>query len=262
MKIIDANTKEPLFSFENEFVVWALSFNPEKKICAIGVGEDETSKILIINIEDKKIIFSKEQPSEVYSVFFNANNILTYTLANRTFNTINIKEDTIVSSFSLESVIEKTRDEFLFAFACNHNAHKFVFGLSNGDIYITDSLSKRLITSFYNPSEVYSLSLDASGQKLAIGLKNGKFLLLQEYVNFSPNQLFLRKILYLWLQVQKPNRNVTNYQRLLKSISSQFHLNNEDLNQIWNTFSPSLQKDLWGNIRILIKKYGKKVIVA
>ena len=189
-----------------------------------------------------------------------SNDELTYALSNQEVETLNIKTNKEKNINPLNTS-EEHKKEHLLTLAYNKNNNTFALGFSDKNkILIINPLTNKIITSFFNNySPVYSLSFTGDGQRLAAGLKNGTLLILKKHNQITERQHLLHRILYLWLQVEKPDLSIKNPKKLLHTISTKFCLNKIELNKTWTTFSEPIQVNLWYNMNRLIKKYGKKI---
>jgi WD40 repeat protein len=246
IRIITPRTHENQFScaIDTSASVWALSFNDNDEELAIGLDSTKNN-VKVINIKTKKTICDQQISKTVYGISLQ-NNILIYGLANGKLNTINMatqKDDAIFQ-----------KDPWLLSLSCNQNI--CAIGSSQNSIEFIDLLAKKAFFAFYTLSNIYALSYGHDGKQLAVGLENGTLLILQKYQP-SPRQRLLRKILFLWTQVEKPNKNIIKPAQLLATIINKFNLNKTEVTTTWETFPPGLQTYLWNRISSIIQKRGK-----
>lgn len=242
--------------------IWALSFAPNNKYLAIGHGYSKNGhrNVRVINIKNKKIIFSQKIADYIYGVILHSNNSLSYSMLNNTVCTINIKTKKIH-----DNLYQTTNIDHLLALSYDNN-NRYALGFrkknkenthhNEGYLHIVDQITKNIIFSFCTSAPIYSLSFSYDKKQLAVGLNNGLLLILQKHIA-TPEQRLLREILFLWTQVEKPDKNITEPTQLLATIINKFNLNKTEVTTTWDTFPPDLQAYLWNRISSIIKKYGK-----
>ena len=181
-------------------------------------------------------------------------------MLNNTVCTINIKTKKIH-----DNLYQTTNIDHLLALSYDNN-NRYALGFrkknkenthhNEGYLHIVDQITKNIIFSFCTSAPIYSLSFSYDKKQLAVGLNNGLLLILQKHIA-TPEQRLLREILFLWTQVEKPDKNITEPTQLLATIINKFNLNKTEVTTTWDTFPPGLQAYWWKRISSIIQKYGK-----
>src|SRR5437762_4501621 len=177
--------------------VWALSFNDNDQELAIGLDSTKNN-VKIINIKTEETVYDQQISKTVYGISLQ-NNVLIYGLANGKIKTINMETQK-------DDAIFFQTYPWLLSLSCNQNT--CAIGSSRKSIKFIDLLTKKAFFYFRTFRNVYALSYDRDGKQLAVGLENGTLLILQKHLP-TPQQRLLRRILFLWTQVEKRNKNIT-----------------------------------------------------
>jgi WD40 repeat protein len=270
IKVITTDTHKKIFSyFTKNKTIWALSFDLDNKYLAIGHGKKKKPKknLRVIDIQKRKIdtqetrtVFYQILPERVYGVYLHPNNLLSYSLASNKLYTVNFVtrniEDSLYNVENSDKILALSYDNnnrFALGAFYKHNSP-----INNGYGYvrIIDKITKNIINHFYTLAAVYALAFTHDTNQLAVGLDNGILLIMQKHIP-TIQQCMLRRIIFLWLQVEKPDKTIGTSLKLLNTIAHTYNLDEKELIVIWNSFPENLRAYLWCTINKLIQKYGK-----
>ena len=129
---------------------------------------------------------------------------------------------------------------------------------------------KELLRIMYD-TDVTSAYFNDMGTEIVVATDDGKIQILAKYYTNNLQQIFLKKLIDLWLQLEKPDKSIDSPEKLLKIIANLLwcgsqELNSDwkelncdwkDLHNIWLSFPKYMQISLWSLTDKKIQKYGK-----
>lgn len=119
---------------------------------------------------------------------------------------------------------------------------------------IFDLQTQRKI-AFFNHSGHLS-QVDDIGKKFIV-YSCQKVDLFERYDDYTINQVTLKNALLTWLLIEKPNKQINTFAKLLEDIAIKCEISAQKLHKIWKTFPKAMQAAIWRTMLYRIKKYGK-----
>lgn len=246
--IIDLVTEETIYNCIN-----CIPCNPvcslalDKKNEHIAIGR-ENKEIEIHSIKEQKTIFSYKPSKKPYALSFLSKDKLVIGYDRGKIDIIDFTKNTR-ECFA-------TTTSGLFSLAINKELEIFAIGLKNGSVQIFDQKGTNLLMSTDFKSDIYSLSFDTKGERLAIGTDDHYVRILEQF-HPTADQLMLRHLIHLFFRVKKLNKDTIKRPHcLLYVIGTVLRLDSTELIHTWNTFPKKMQTAIWKKISNLINEYG------
>jgi hypothetical protein len=95
------------------------------------------------------------------------------------------------------------------------------------------------------------------GTEIVVGTDKGKIQILAKYYTNNLQQILLKKLLHVWLQLEKPSKQINSPGKLLKTIAKLLWCNREELRRTWLSFPENMRKAIWLSMYKKIQTYGK-----
>jgi hypothetical protein len=106
-------------------------------------------------------------------------------------------------------------------------------------------------------SSVVSAWFNEMGTEIAVATEDGKIRILAKYHTDNLPQILLKKLLHLWLQLEKPDKEIDSSEKLLEKIAQLLSCKWQALHDAWVSFPEYMQTALWLSTHKKIQKYGK-----
>jgi WD40 repeat protein len=131
----------------------------------------------------------------------------------------------------------------------------------DGLISMFDATTGQCLYSLFFDEWTRTLCFDKNNKRLVVG-SGERYLersirVINQYNNFTLEQLMLRKIMNIWLQVKKPNRGIDSEKKLLKNIAQLFFLDGKELHRVWKSFPSFMRTVIKKGMLKRIQKHGK-----
>jgi WD40 repeat protein len=107
--------------------------------------------------------------------------------------------------------------------------------------------------------DLMSVCFDGVGNRVAVGSPDITRIIAQ-YDNYTLDQLMLRKIMYLWLQLKKPKSNICSVEKVFKNIACLLRLDRKELDTVWSSFPEFMQVAIAETILTKIACYKQQFI--
>lgn len=115
---------------------------------------------------------------------------------------------------------------------------------------------KELLRIVYDAC-VRDATFNFQGTEIVVGTKKGRIQVLARYDKYNLQQLLLKKLLHVWLQVEKPNKNISAPEELLHSVATLLCCDRQELHNAWASFPENMRNAVWLSMYKKIQKYGK-----
>lgn len=246
--IIDLVTEETILNW--------ISCTPHNNVCSLALDKKnqliaigrENEEIEINSIKKQKTIFSYKSLKKPYALSFLNKDKLVVGYNDGNIDIINYTKNT------KENFVTTTIG--LFSFAINKELKIFAIGLEDGKVQIFDQKGTNLLMSADFKSPIYSLSFDAKGEQLAIGIDDHNVKVLKQF-HPTTDQLMLRQLIHLFFKVKKLNKDTIKHPHdLLYLIGTVLRLDSTELINMWNTLPEKMQLAIWKKTTNLINEYG------
>ncbi len=237
-----ANGKE-LFSFTHKCFVMSFCFNHDGNLLATASAREAR----IFDLANNKELFLFQHNNPVDSVCFNydGHQLATGSKGVRIFDLADGKELFLFQH-------NKTVDSVCFS----HDDNRLAMA-SSKKTQIFDPIDNKELFSFEQDYDIYSTGcFNYIGNRLVMA-SGGKALIFTRYTALVFKQILLKKIITLWLCVEKPSKKIVSVSLLFKALQSKFRLDLQELCDTWKTFSEFMQLAIWRSIEYKIKQYGK-----
>lgn len=143
----------------------------------------------------------------------------------------------------------------------NNDGTLLAVALYDGNILVLDPVDGHCFYSLFFDEWMRALCFDHDGKRLVVGSNpyyTDKIIrIINRYDDFTIDQLMLRTLMELWLQVQKPKKNSKSARTLFKNMAQLFHLDKQELNQVWLTFPEFMRVAITKTMTTRIAKYAK-----
>jgi WD40 repeat protein len=125
-----------------------------------------------------------------------------------------------------------------------------------------DTTGEELLRIIYD-DPVGSACFNSLGTEIVLATDNGKVRVLAQHSTNNLQQMLLKKLLNLWLQVKKPSKEIDSVEKLLDNVvelfsNETFCLDRDELHNIWNSFPENMKMAMWRTMQHKIQKYDKK----
>jgi WD40 repeat protein len=160
--------------------------------------------------------------------------------------------------------IKYFKKEAVSSLCFNHDGKLLLVGFYNGKVSVFDVEAKQEIWSLFFKKWFCSMCFDVFSNRIALGDQNGigtSAYILNQYNNYTLEQLLLRKTMHLWLQLKKPSHRIKSLKQVFKNIASLFNVDHAELHEVWTTFPIFMQSIIKETMLARVKKYkhrGKK----
>jgi WD40 repeat protein len=260
ISILDIATQNESVIFNCNEVVYSVCFCPTGKYIA-AVTDNGSAYIIDIVKQDAFIVFNNRQ-EYVHSVCFDS-------LGNRLAAGF---RDGRVRMFNIETqdeIMEFQQGKSVYSVCFDPAGKRLATGSSDGKARIFDLRTQQEYTIFNGNYFVKSVCFDFTGERLAVESHDCKARILNWFKKQTLHQIMLKKIINLWLQVQKPNKKIINIDQLFADIMQLFVIKNEkteallfqldreELQLVWKTFPVNMQQAIWETVAKRIGTYGK-----
>ncbi len=128
-------------------------------------------------------------------------------------------------------------------------------------IRIWDRIHKKVIAKWYYGGACYPHyttfpKWNNEETKIIIGLDKIARIWAR-YDNYTLPQILLKRLLHVWLQLQKPNKEIDSSEKLLDCVAGMLLCNYNELYTTWASFPEHMQTAMWLSMYKKIHKYGK-----
>ncbi len=111
---------------------------------------------------------------------------------------------------------------------------------------------------FTYDKRVTSASFNGIGTEMVVATDDGNIQIFAQYKTDNLQQILLKKLLYLWLQLQMPNKEIDTPETLLGIVAQMLCCNYDELSNTWASFPKHMQEVIWTSMYKKIQRYGKK----
>jgi hypothetical protein len=125
----------------------------------------------------------------------------------------------------------------------------------NNVVCLWDAVTGQLLSKISHRDPVSNAFLSKDGKELVVAC-GSKVIIWKPY---SLEHALLRKLLYVWLELEKPNKGIKSPQLLLRYIAALFSCNYRQLKSSWSTMPSEMQTKLWEHSNRMITTYGKNL---
>ncbi len=103
---------------------------------------------------------------------------------------------------------------------------------------------------------VTSASFNGLGTEMVVATDDGKIQIFAQYQTDNLQQILLKKLLYVWLQLQKPSKEIDSPEKLLDTVAHMLHCDYDEIKQIWLSLPENMRHAMWLSMHKKIQKYG------
>ncbi len=104
---------------------------------------------------------------------------------------------------------------------------------------------------------VQSAWFNEMGTEMVVATDDGNIQIFAQYKTDNLPQVLLKKLLHLWLQLQKPSKKIDSPEKLLDNVAQLLSCDKNEMNITWQSFPKHMQKAMWLSMHNKIQKYGK-----
>lgn len=156
-----------------------------------------------------------------------------------------------------QCVIPQQSDATVLCF--NRDGTYLAVGSSQGKISVFDATTGALLWTLFFNNWIRSLSFDGLGTRMAIGShcydKEPRTRIIAHYDDYTIDQLLLRKLMHLWLQVKKPASHICSMKALFNDMARLFRLYKKELVAIWASFPFLVKQAIKETMLARIERY-------
>ncbi len=104
---------------------------------------------------------------------------------------------------------------------------------------------------------VTSALFNELGTEMVVATDDGKIQIFAQYRTDNLQQILLKKLLHVWLQLQKPNKEIDSPEKLLDTVAPMLRCNYDELCDVWKSFPENMRQAMWLSMHKKIQRYGK-----
>jgi hypothetical protein len=116
---------------------------------------------------------------------------------------------------------------------------------------------KELLRVNYDKCRVTSASFNGVGTEIVVATDDGKIQIFAKYNTYTLQHIWLKKILFTWLQLQKPSKEIDLVKKLLDTVAQLLQIDCDELSNAWKSFPEHMQTAMWLSMHKKIQRYGK-----
>ena len=228
--------------------VASLAFSPSGKVLAIGVVE---SPVYFFDVISKNCIgeLPCRQKKSTYALTYSldGNNIAAGSLDN--VSIYNSETRTLNNDISHAGCVD-----FLSYSPCGE--YLYIGSSESASVFNVKTQQSILTIPHEGLLNIVSYSPTSQELKTVSYNKRSWFAV---HNNYTCDQLLLKKIISLWLCVERPDKDIQSVEALLNNISEKFALSKHELQATWSSIPEVPQWAIWRTITYKIQKYGKNM---
>lgn len=95
------------------------------------------------------------------------------------------------------------------------------------------------------------------GIELAVSVGDHKIQIFAQYYPQQLSQKLLSELLLLWVQLEKPSKEINSPESLLQSVATLLSVDEKELLSVWESLPEKVQTFIWLSMHNKIQKYGK-----
>ena len=181
---------------------------------------------------------------------------------------------------SIVHALESLEDEPLFSLEhCgiiksvefNWQGTEIITASSDCTVRLWDDTTGKELIRFVYDTPVNSAAFNSAGTEIVVGTNSGKIQILARYSTDNLEQILLKDLIDLWLQLEKPDKSIDSPEKLLEIVAKllwcglqelngdwkELNCDWKDLHDVWLSFPKYMQISIWSLTHKKIQKYGK-----
>lgn len=159
------------------------------------------------------------------------------------------KEDKILFTIHHQNLINSV--------SFNPQGIEIITASSDGTMRLWNKKDGKELLRITYDKRVMSASFNSSGTEMVVAADDGKIQIFAQYHIDNLQQIFLKKLLYLWLQLQKPNKEIDSPKKMLDTVAQLLLCDENKIKNTWQSFPKHMQEAIWLSMHKKIQRYGK-----
>lgn len=159
------------------------------------------------------------------------------------------EEDTILFSLNHSDTINSV--DF------NPRGIEIITASADGTMRLWNKKTGQQLLCILYDKRVTSASFNGIGSEMVVATDDGNIQIFAQYKTDNLSQILLKKLLHLWLQLQKSNKQIDSPEKLLDNVAQMLCCDEKEMNTAWQSFSKHMQEAIWSTMYKKIQRYGK-----
>jgi hypothetical protein len=139
----------------------------------------------------------------------------------------------------------------------NKKGIEIITASSDGTVRLWNKKNGKELLRIKYDKRVTSASFNGLGTEMVVATDDGKIQVFAQYHTDNLQQILLKKLLHVWLQLEKPSKDIDSVEKLLEHVAQQLQLNAHELHAVWESFPEHMQEVIWLSMHKKIQRYGK-----